>query len=397
MAKEAFYAVRKGKEPGIYKTWADCEAQVKGFPGAEYKKFNDEKSAKDFISPEQVTENKSAEVKKNLIPEEEAGEFKFDSSINVKRGKFVNFCDSSFNLTEYYSLPYEDKNNKGELFVREGDGQIFATRDGVDHRYTYGQPVDDIGSVNLRPLIEKAAGYDFDVIVDAADKQGAIDRDKLYEDLDGEIFDESDKDVVRQPSNVSEDIPKKAAPKIDIKNDAAVIYVDGSYNADTKKYGYGVYLRKADGSDPHIFVGVGDCEANGRNVEGEVAAARVGLWNAKKMGYKDAVVFHDYQGIGSWGDGEWKTNKNYTSSYSAFVNNLRDEGMNIKFVHVDGHTGDVGNEYVDKLAKIACGVPITASERDYIRQLKDVPGYPRNEQPTEDTIETSLSDNGLTF
>ena len=34
-----FYAVRKGRKPGIYSTWSECEAQVKGFPKAEYKSF----------------------------------------------------------------------------------------------------------------------------------------------------------------------------------------------------------------------------------------------------------------------------------------------------------------------------------------------------------------------
>ncbi len=34
-----FYAVRKGRQPGIYTTWPACEEQVKGFPGASYKAF----------------------------------------------------------------------------------------------------------------------------------------------------------------------------------------------------------------------------------------------------------------------------------------------------------------------------------------------------------------------
>lgn len=37
MAK--FYAVRKGNATGIFNTWAECEAQVKGFKGADYKSF----------------------------------------------------------------------------------------------------------------------------------------------------------------------------------------------------------------------------------------------------------------------------------------------------------------------------------------------------------------------
>lgn len=31
--KAAFFAVREGRNPGIYSTWAECEAQTKGFSG----------------------------------------------------------------------------------------------------------------------------------------------------------------------------------------------------------------------------------------------------------------------------------------------------------------------------------------------------------------------------
>lgn len=36
MAKKKFYAVKVGKIPGIYSTWNECEAQVKGVSGAKY-------------------------------------------------------------------------------------------------------------------------------------------------------------------------------------------------------------------------------------------------------------------------------------------------------------------------------------------------------------------------
>jgi ribonuclease HI len=39
MAKNKFYVVWKGRKPGVYTDWSACEAQVKGFPGAEYKSF----------------------------------------------------------------------------------------------------------------------------------------------------------------------------------------------------------------------------------------------------------------------------------------------------------------------------------------------------------------------
>ncbi|GFN35253.1 ribonuclease H1 domain-containing protein [Tepidimicrobium xylanilyticum] len=47
MAK--YYAVRVGRNKGIYKTWAECEAQVKGFSNAVYKKFSTYEEAINFI------------------------------------------------------------------------------------------------------------------------------------------------------------------------------------------------------------------------------------------------------------------------------------------------------------------------------------------------------------
>ena len=46
MAKTKFYVVWKGRTPGIYPTWAECEAQVKGFPDAKYKSFTSEARAR---------------------------------------------------------------------------------------------------------------------------------------------------------------------------------------------------------------------------------------------------------------------------------------------------------------------------------------------------------------
>lgn len=34
------YVVWVGHIPGVYDNWFDCEAQVKGFPGAIYKKYS---------------------------------------------------------------------------------------------------------------------------------------------------------------------------------------------------------------------------------------------------------------------------------------------------------------------------------------------------------------------
>jgi ribonuclease HI len=46
-----YYAVRTGRQPGIYQTWAEAEKQVSGFKNAEYRSFKTLKEAEDFITP----------------------------------------------------------------------------------------------------------------------------------------------------------------------------------------------------------------------------------------------------------------------------------------------------------------------------------------------------------
>lgn len=48
MAKK-YYAVRKGRAPGIYESWETCKKEVMGFAGAEYKGFMTMEEAKDFL------------------------------------------------------------------------------------------------------------------------------------------------------------------------------------------------------------------------------------------------------------------------------------------------------------------------------------------------------------
>lgn len=63
MAK--FYAVRVGRTPGVYTTWAACTEQVKGFSGAVYKSFTTMQEAEAFMAgakPQQEMTNASIEA-----------------------------------------------------------------------------------------------------------------------------------------------------------------------------------------------------------------------------------------------------------------------------------------------------------------------------------------------
>ncbi|KAH7689664.1 ribonuclease h protein [Aphelenchoides avenae] len=44
-----FYAVQVGRKPGVFRSWDECLKQIEGNPHAIFKKFTDEKAARDFV------------------------------------------------------------------------------------------------------------------------------------------------------------------------------------------------------------------------------------------------------------------------------------------------------------------------------------------------------------
>ena len=63
MAAKKFYAVKKGKIPGIYFSWEDCKRVVDGYPGPVYRGFATLEEAEAFIgnSAAAMTKKEAAE------------------------------------------------------------------------------------------------------------------------------------------------------------------------------------------------------------------------------------------------------------------------------------------------------------------------------------------------
>ncbi|KAJ1338179.1 ribonuclease HI [Microdochium nivale] len=53
-AAQKYYAVKAGKQPGVYLTWAECQAQTAGFKGAVYKSFLAREDAQAFAEGRKV-------------------------------------------------------------------------------------------------------------------------------------------------------------------------------------------------------------------------------------------------------------------------------------------------------------------------------------------------------
>ena len=77
-----FYAVAKGKAPGIYNTWAECQIQVNGVSSAIFKKFETKEEAEVFIKEKEVLP--AIEISKCVKEEKPAGKNAFDIMMAVK-------------------------------------------------------------------------------------------------------------------------------------------------------------------------------------------------------------------------------------------------------------------------------------------------------------------------
>ena len=224
-----YYAVHTGVKPGVYLTWKECEAQVKGFSGSTYKSFGSEKDAWDFVGVKPDQKLPTGEIS--------------NISINVPQ-----------KVTEIIS-----------------------------------------------------------------------------------------------PTLVS---AKEPVP-IDVSK-GWHIFVDGSYNKETKMYGCGIAILK-DGKlfKTHSFSGLD--EEGLWNVNGEIQAAYYAMLYCRQNRIKDVTIYHDYEGIAKWCTGVWKCNKQGTKFYKQEYDRLSKD-VTIKFVHVKAHTGNEWNELADTLCGQACGV-----------------------------------------
>ncbi|MBO4982349.1 MAG: ribonuclease H family protein [Lachnospiraceae bacterium] len=61
MASKKYYAVKKGKNTGIFFNWEECRLSVDGFPGAEYKGFSSREEAMRYLGMEQSEDSEGLE------------------------------------------------------------------------------------------------------------------------------------------------------------------------------------------------------------------------------------------------------------------------------------------------------------------------------------------------
>lgn len=81
-----YYAVKNGIKPGIYETWAECEANVKGFSGAIFKSFPTKEAAIQFIDGDVIANQET--VSSIVSPTSIVNEFGVTNPIAFVDGSF---------------------------------------------------------------------------------------------------------------------------------------------------------------------------------------------------------------------------------------------------------------------------------------------------------------------
>ena len=237
-----YYAVQKGRHPGVYENWSDCQREVTGAAGAVFKKFKTRAEAEAFV--------------------------------------------------------------KGD-----GYGTGSATGAGASSGGTKAAPA----------------------------RAAVVPNGPLFHS----VSDVTQADVMQELSEVTTE---------------ALAYVDGSFNLSTGVYGYGGVLLCRDGSiRPLQGHGRNETLRTMRNVAGEIHGSMAAIQAAADADIASITIFYDYMGIEMWANGQWKTNKEGTRAYKAFIDQIRPR-IEIRFQKVAAHTGVRFNELVDQLAKASVGI-----------------------------------------
>lgn len=251
-----FYAVRRGRQTGVFHTWNECRVQVDRFPAARFKKFATEEEAWAF-------------VRNSLSPDSTEGK-------------------------------------KKELVE---EPQVKANK-------------------------------------------------RLHESLN-EVEGESTEPCAKHLKQNTDSVPVVDKSTFSYMGDFVVVYTDGCCSSNGRRRaraGIGVYW----GPGHPLNVGI---RLPGRqtNQRAEIHAACKAIEQAKAQNISKLVLYTDsmftINGITNWVQG-WKKNGWKTSTGKEVINkedfvwlDKLTQDMDIQWMHVPGHSGFIGNEAADRLAR----------------------------------------------
>lgn len=139
------------------------------------------------------------------------------------------------------------------------------------------------------------------------------------------------------------------------KDDILYAFIDGSYNKETKKIGYGiVYVKKNEIISKDLGLVDKNIQYKSKNVLGELKSAEKVIYTAIANNYKHICICYDFEGIKGWALDIWKSNIELTQNYKKLMKKYIPI-LDITFKKVDTHINKY-NKMADKLANTACNL-----------------------------------------
>ncbi|XP_023583995.1 ribonuclease H1 isoform X1 [Trichechus manatus latirostris] len=313
-----FYAVRRGRKTGVFLTWNECRTQVDRFPAARFKKFATEDEAWAFVrnsvSPDVSEVLDKAEFRERQI------------AVGVHPRRTSPQCVST--LPSIFPAAFTGGSRVTVLFLPRW-GKQFGTESKFERQKNQRVQEPQL-KANKRP------------------RESPNDEE-----------DENTEPCVKHLKQNTESVPSVSKDTFSYMGEFVVVYTDGCCSSNGRKRaraGIGVYW----GPGHPLNVGV---RLPGRqtNQRAEIHAACKAIEQAKAQNIDKLVLYTDsmftINAITNWVQG-WKKNGWRTSTGKEVINkedfvelDTLTQGMDIQWMHVPGHSGFIGNEEADRLAR----------------------------------------------
>lgn len=119
-----YYAVQKGRNTGVFRSWAECQEQTRGFSGAVFKSFTSLEEAEAFV---QRTNHDASVVKLSGIE----GREKAGTNVETEEGVLTAYVDGSYHVgTEEFSygMVLLDGKEEQTFFEKYNDEELAGMR-----------------------------------------------------------------------------------------------------------------------------------------------------------------------------------------------------------------------------------------------------------------------------
>ena len=281
---------------------------------------------------------------------------------NEKYYKLINeFCNSKLfkgfgSLQLIVFLHFNKKNKKTRIkdaFLLYALDALLAAYDNSINKIFYGQAnIEDVEKFDL-DFIFKHIKFDKD--------------DEYFTSMDNDTWNNwrDDKCVslwvlVDKLLNILRDIKVKGFSEENIYKEVnkpmAISFVDGAFNSKENRAGFGWIIFDKDNKEVKRKSGNVN-QLDGmvyKNIAGELLGAIDLVENAIKLKIPEICIVYDYYGIEKYFKNEWISQESFIKKYVIKMKELS-RLIKLHFKKVYSHTGVLGNEYADILAKIGAG------------------------------------------